>query len=344
MDDSYQEVLTQIRQMDEFEFEELVAEVWEQHGWDTAVTTKTSDGGVDVVAEKHSPFFQKIAIQAKRYNRSNKIGGPDVREYASVKEIFDDIDSVIVVTTSSFSSQADKMARKLDVKLIDGAAFVRMLKDIDGSTSLVQHYTDSSTGASSPTESDNTYTDDEHLPGYVTQSTYTVEPPVEYLRGFFDRVGKGEVKDCFYSAEGIETTLYPEKDPLRPGAVHIFTTSGFLTVLGGVHNPNNFDRMDNPDIEVANTSKPIPTERDLHDLEDSYDSSEMIFDEIISASKSNVSRARIKHSPREAEIVLEGQFNHNELGTSVRLVISPDSYENKSDIQEAIEPINQGLF
>lgn len=82
---SQNELLSQLRQMDEYKFEELVANIWKQRGWDTTVTTGSSDRGIDVIAEKNSPFDQKYAIQAKRYAAGNKIGGPDIRNYEALK-------------------------------------------------------------------------------------------------------------------------------------------------------------------------------------------------------------------------------------------------------------------
>lgn len=121
------ELLSQLRQMDEYEFEELVADVWQKRGWETTVTTGSSDRGIDVIAEKSSPFSQKQLIQAKRYSASNKIGSPDVQQYSSLRDQEDDTDAVVIVTTSSFSRQAKEIANDLNVKLIDGDDFYEVL-------------------------------------------------------------------------------------------------------------------------------------------------------------------------------------------------------------------------
>lgn len=80
MNVSRDEVLAQLRRMDEYEFEYLVAEVWERRGWETTVTTGSTDRGIDVIAQKSSPFSQKHLIQAKRYSEGSKIGGPDIQQ------------------------------------------------------------------------------------------------------------------------------------------------------------------------------------------------------------------------------------------------------------------------
>ena len=115
------ELLSQLRQMDDYEFEQLVGDVWEQRGWKTTVTSGQADRGIDVIAEKSTPFHQKHLIQAKRYSKGNKIGSPDVQQYSSLQQQESNVDSVIIVTTSSFSPQAKEIAKKLNVKLVDGA-------------------------------------------------------------------------------------------------------------------------------------------------------------------------------------------------------------------------------
>lgn len=131
MDLNRQELLSQLRQMDEYEFEKLVADVWEQRGWTTTVTSSSSDRGIDVVAEKSSPFSQKQLIQAKRYSAGNKIGGPDIQQYSSLRHQENDVDAVVVVTSSSFSSQARQRAEELNVKLVDGEGIYDMISDLD---------------------------------------------------------------------------------------------------------------------------------------------------------------------------------------------------------------------
>ena len=117
---SREELLSQLRQMDEYEFEELVADIWEQRGWETTVTTASNDRGIDVIAKRKNPFAQKYVIQAKRYKQGNTVGSPDIQQYSSLQQQESNVDSVIVVTTSSFTAEAKKIGNKLNVKLIDG--------------------------------------------------------------------------------------------------------------------------------------------------------------------------------------------------------------------------------
>jgi restriction endonuclease Mrr len=137
---SESDILDQIRQINEYEFESLVAEIWKKYGWKTEVTSGSSDQGIDVVATKSLPFEQKIVIQAKRYEENNTVGSPDIQQYSSLRHQEEGVDAVIVITTSSFTSAAENIANNLNVKLIDGEKLVRLILEVD-SESIIKKYT-----------------------------------------------------------------------------------------------------------------------------------------------------------------------------------------------------------
>lgn len=118
-----------LQQMDEYEFERLVAGLWEEQGWQTQVTQKSDDKGKDVIAIKHDPVPHKQVIQVKRYQADNKVGRPAVQQYSSHLHE-EDVDSVVIVTTSRFTSEAKRAARKYDVKLVDGEAICDLTEDV----------------------------------------------------------------------------------------------------------------------------------------------------------------------------------------------------------------------
>jgi len=127
---SKSELLEQLQKIDEYEFEKFVADLWKEYDWSAHVTSSSGDKGVDIIAKKAQPFQQKVLIQAKRYSNQNKVGSPEIQQYASLYEQEDDVDSVIVVTTSSFSAQAQQLADSLSVKLIDGPSLCRTINDL----------------------------------------------------------------------------------------------------------------------------------------------------------------------------------------------------------------------
>lgn len=130
MELSNEELLNNLQNVDEYEFEKLIADLWEKRGWNTTRTTGSRDNGIDVIAEKNAPFYQKQLIQAKRW-ATKKVGSPKIQQYSSLKQQMSDVDTVIVVTTSSFTSQARKTAEQLNVKLIDGETLLSIIEECD---------------------------------------------------------------------------------------------------------------------------------------------------------------------------------------------------------------------
>lgn len=108
-----------MREMNSYSFETLVADLWQLQGWTTNVTNESGDMGIDVVAEKNDPIPQKQLIQAKRYQNGNTIGSSKIQQYSSLRQQEPGVDSVAVVTTSSFTNQAEEIADRLNVKLVD---------------------------------------------------------------------------------------------------------------------------------------------------------------------------------------------------------------------------------
>ena len=146
-------IKNRLQSMDSFDFEHLVADLWERQGWNTEVEQQAGDAGVDVRATQNTPYQQKILIQAKRYSGSNSVGGPDVQQYASLKHQEESVDKVLIVTSGQFTSAAVERANELNVKLIDGDDLVSLINQFDA-TELVETYAEVIPTASSGRASD----------------------------------------------------------------------------------------------------------------------------------------------------------------------------------------------
>lgn len=107
-----------LRSLDPYEFEEWVANVWEELGYETHIRSGSHDRGVDIVAQSESNNTLKL-IQAKKYSESNKVSSQEIRRYATLYQQRPDADEVIVVTTSSFTEPAADLAEDLDIKIFD---------------------------------------------------------------------------------------------------------------------------------------------------------------------------------------------------------------------------------
>jgi hypothetical protein len=128
----------ELQAMGAVEFEQFVADLWAEKGWETAVTQQGQDAGVDVVATKTDPVDQKMVIQAKRYAEDNTVGAPAVQQYSALKKQ-ENADVVAIVTTSSFTEPAKKQAENLDVRLVGGEEIANMANERE-TAETVQEY------------------------------------------------------------------------------------------------------------------------------------------------------------------------------------------------------------
>lgn len=117
--------------MDDYEFEKLVAELWEDMGYETNLTQQKRDLGVDVIAESSvfGPFgAEKLAIQVKQYQGS--ISSGDVHKLAGAyRRSKYEADAGLFVTSSHFTGPAEDAEEDLNIELIDGSTLVEYLNE-----------------------------------------------------------------------------------------------------------------------------------------------------------------------------------------------------------------------
>lgn len=133
------EMKQRLQNIDPYEFEHFVGDLWEEEGWNTTVSQESNDQGVDVIADKSGTIDQRLAIQAKRYSEGNKVGRPKVQQYHSLKQQDTSADAAVVVTTSGFTKDARLWAHDHNVKLVDGDNLVDMVQK-HGAHDLVEEY------------------------------------------------------------------------------------------------------------------------------------------------------------------------------------------------------------
>jgi hypothetical protein len=165
--DGPDELKTVLQQMDPYDFEQFVADLWERMGWETEVSAASADEGVDVVARKNTPYEQTTLIQAKRYGPNTTVGSPDIQQYASLDDQYDGVDTVVVVTTNTFTTQARELAARLDVKLVDGDALAGLVDEYEAADLVDKYLTfvttvdDPPAGEASPDPDDAAHSDTE---------------------------------------------------------------------------------------------------------------------------------------------------------------------------------------
>lgn len=133
------EISSRLQQLTGNEFEHFVADIWEERGWETSVTKRSRDEGIDVIAERSMPYTERVLIQTKRYKPNQKVGPREIREYHSTRDQRENVDKVLVVTTSEFTKNAKKIANDLNVKIINGRSLAQIITESDSENILVEY-------------------------------------------------------------------------------------------------------------------------------------------------------------------------------------------------------------
>ncbi|GAA0297929.1 restriction endonuclease [Halarchaeum salinum] len=118
-----------IKSLSPSEFEEFIAEIWGAKGWSTTVTSRSDDRGTDIIATRDSG--EKELIQVKRYREGNSVGSKEVRNYATLYQQKEDVDSVVIVTSNSFTDPGRELAHDLDVRAIEEIRLYELVDEVD---------------------------------------------------------------------------------------------------------------------------------------------------------------------------------------------------------------------
>ena len=105
-----------------YEFEKSLSEVYKANGYKTCVTSKSGDGGVDIVVWNKDTT--KIYIQCKAFK--GKAGVAIVRELYGVM-VNDKVEQGIVACLGGFTSGAQEFAKNKNISLIDVNDIIKMV-------------------------------------------------------------------------------------------------------------------------------------------------------------------------------------------------------------------------
>ena len=132
-----QEDSSYIHRISPREFEEIIAEIFRDKGFDVEITKKTRDGGKDIIAiHKHElGIGTQYFIECKRHKPTNKVGVGIVRQLYGVHTGRDGPNKSIIATTSTFTSGAIDFAENI-VK----SSWEMDLKDINDVLMWVNKY------------------------------------------------------------------------------------------------------------------------------------------------------------------------------------------------------------
>jgi restriction system protein len=118
-----------------YEFEHLVSNLFERIGLETKLTRSSRDGGVDVVAFDLRPVLGgKVVIQAKRYRHT--VGVSAVRDlYGTMMN--EGANKGILVTTSGYGPDAFQFAKDKPIELMDGGKLLYLLREVGTEARIV---------------------------------------------------------------------------------------------------------------------------------------------------------------------------------------------------------------
>ena len=130
------ELLTKIREIDPYRFEEVVADLLTAMGYgQLTVTQKSNDGGIDAVVNEDKLGLDKILVQAKRYKEDNIVNELAIRNFAGALATRN-VKKGIFVTTSSYSQKAIEAVAGMQVVLVDGDTLAKLMIDNNIGTSI----------------------------------------------------------------------------------------------------------------------------------------------------------------------------------------------------------------
>ena len=120
-------------QMTPDEFEDAVCKLFNTFGYNLSVTQRSKDGGIDLDGLQGGLGRARVVVQCKRY--SDPVGVGAVRELFGVVSDDPNISESFLVTTSTFTQEAQAFARGKRITLIDGTELEMRFSNLTGSGS-----------------------------------------------------------------------------------------------------------------------------------------------------------------------------------------------------------------
>lgn len=104
------------------EFESFISDLFNYLGYQTSTTSITGDNGIDILAKTNN---KSIGIQTKLYYNHN-VGNRAIQEVFSGKNYYK-LHYAIACTNWNFSAPAVKLAKELQVAIIDRKTLIEIL-------------------------------------------------------------------------------------------------------------------------------------------------------------------------------------------------------------------------
>lgn len=140
-----EELLEAIMAKDAAFFEELVVKLLLKMGYGGSlsdsgfVTQRSNDGGIDGIIREDKLGFDKIYIQAKRWDPGASVSRPEIQKFSGALRD-EGAAKGLFITTARFSEGARVSAEKQHIVLVDGERLTRLMIEYNIGVSPVARY------------------------------------------------------------------------------------------------------------------------------------------------------------------------------------------------------------
>ena len=140
-----EELLEAIMAKDAAFFEELVVKLLRKMGYGGSlsdagfVTQRSNDGGIDGIIREDKLGFDKIYIQAKRWDPGASVSRPEIQKFSGALRD-EGAAKGLFITTARFSEGARVSAEKQHIVLVDGERLTRLMIEYNIGVSPVARY------------------------------------------------------------------------------------------------------------------------------------------------------------------------------------------------------------
>lgn len=118
--------LSELQQVNPFQFEHICAEYLKDIGYgDIMVTKQSSDQGIDIMASKGE---DKYVVQCKRWK--GFVGSPEIQQFIGAMRNAH-VENGLFITTSTFSRNAEIMAQMNNIELVDRTQLIKHFNLLD---------------------------------------------------------------------------------------------------------------------------------------------------------------------------------------------------------------------
>ena len=125
-----EELLERVKRVSPADFERLVVRLLEKMGYGRGETVgRSGDGGIDGIINQDALGFEKMYIQAKRWQ--SQVGEPEIRNFSGSLD-GEGANKGVFITSSTFSKSAREGAKSISqgnkfIRLIDGKELARLM-------------------------------------------------------------------------------------------------------------------------------------------------------------------------------------------------------------------------